>query len=242
LTIHVEIFSYRSIERESGDGKVRYHGRITATILILTAFFFEIVYFFLLEGYLYSPIVLLAAIPFAYLGWWLGERYDEARYAAIHDDLTNACNRRYAAEIFPRMAAGASRRKEKILLLMIDVNDFKEINDSYGHQAGDVVLRNIANALNYLNDGVCKVIRWGGDEFLVLIPVKRRKGVPADMPAADDVDELMKELSAKMKKPITVTVGQASFPQDGRTLEDLLRHADQAMYRAKSRAQSRVIS
>jgi diguanylate cyclase (GGDEF)-like protein len=243
-------------ERESGETSVRYYGRITATILILTAFFFEIVHYFLVEGRLYSPITLLAVIPFTYLGWWLGERYDEVRYAAIHDEPTHAYNRTYAMERFPRMAARASRKKETIKLLLVDVHNIRQIHDAYGRHAGDVVLRNIANTLNRLNDGACSVFRWGGDTFLVLVPVKRRGDVHEDIPATDGVGDLMRELSAKMKKPIVVTVGEAVYPKDGQTLDGLVRHAEQTMHRteqpvyraeqtmylAKPQAQTRVIS
>jgi diguanylate cyclase (GGDEF)-like protein len=218
---------------------MRYEGRITVTILMVFAFSFEIVQFYWLEGYFYNKITLLAFIPFAYLGWWLGEHYDQVKYASNTDALTNAYNRRFVTEQFPKMTAKADRRKENLLIFVIDVNEFKVINDTFGHPAGDVVLKNIANALLYLKKGKCKVVRWGGDEFLILLPIKNNQ-LPAVHHQA--VEELMQELSLKLKKSITVAVGRAVYPEDGRTLDGLIQVADKQMYSVKHHTKSREIS
>jgi diguanylate cyclase (GGDEF)-like protein len=218
---------------------MRYDGRITVSILMMFAFSFEIVQFLWLEGYIYNKITLLAFIPFFYLGWWLGEQYDQVKFASHHDALTHAYNRRFLTETFPKMTARADRRQEKLLLFVVDINDFKSINDNFGHTAGDVVLKNIANALLYLKKGKCKVIRWGGDEFLILLPVKKSQGHAL---RHQGIEEIMHELSLKMKKNITASIGQAVYPDDGRTLEVLIDHADKHMYSAKPQTQSREIS
>lgn len=209
---------------------MRYVGRITVTILMVFAFLFEIVQFYLLEGFLYNKITLIALLPFSYLGWWLGEQYDLVKHASQHDALTGAYNRRFITEQFARISRRLARKKEKLALFVIDVNDFKLINDTYGHPAGDVVLKNIANTLLYIKKGKCKVVRWGGDEFLALVPVKKSQLSSVRCPV---IDELMEELSLKLKRNIRVSSGRAVYPDDGSTLEALIAHADAQMYEVK---------
>lgn len=224
---------------------MKYEGRITVSILMVFAFSFEIVQFYLLEGFLYNKISLIALLPFSYLGWWLGEHYDQVKYASQHDALTGAYNRRFITEQFDSICRQVGRRKEKLALFVIDVNDFKQINDTYGHPAGDVVLKNIANTLLYIKKGKCSVVRWGGDEFLALVPVKKSQLTSVRWQV---IDELMEELSLKLKRNIRVSSGRAVYPDDGSTLESLITQADTRMYEVKEldeerrRAQAREIS
>jgi len=216
---------------------MKYTGRFTAAFCILFAFFFEIIHYVLVEGRLFSPIALIAVIPFAYLGWWLGEQYDIVRYNSIHDALTDAYNRRHVSDAFPALARRMRRKKGNIECYVIDINDFKEINDEAGHSAGDVILRNIAAILRQMAGRKDLVARWGGDEFVWIRPVP--KGGVGSAGLESRIAEEMERLSMKVKKNLTVSVGRSMFPEDGKTLEELVHAADQDMYRNKQKAKGR---
>lgn len=216
---------------------MKYTGRITAVLCILFAFFFEIIHYFLVEGRLYNAIVLIAVIPFAYLGWWLGEQYDIVRYASNHDALTDSFNRRHVIGAFPALARKMRRKKRRIECYVIDINHFKDINDEAGHSAGDVILRNIAGILRQLSGKGDVVARWGGDEFVWIRPEPARAAGSAGVEGR--LTEQLEQLSMKVKKTITVSVGRSVFPDDGTTLEELVHAADQDMYRNKQKAKGR---
>lgn len=216
--------------------RMKYTGRITVTLCILFAFFFEIIHYFLLEGRLYHPIILIAVIPFTYLGWWLGEQYDAVKYASIHDALTDSFNRRHLYHVFPSLAKKMRRKKRQLECYVIDINEFKIINDEAGHAAGDVILRNIAAILRQLSGKGDLVARWGGDEFLWIRRVSEKSGSES---VEGKLTEQLEQLSMKVKKNITVSMGKSVFPDDGQTLEDLVYVADQNMYRSKQKAKGR---
>lgn len=157
----------------------------------------------------------------------------EARRDALTDDLTGLLNRRgftdAAEHVLERADAG-----QPSALLVLDLDDFKEVNDSLGHSAGDVVLTAIATRFVTIAGGGDMMIgRLGGDEFAVLVP-----GAGAD--AAETLAEVLGSTMAEAIEvdgtslTLTASIGGALAPRDGRLLSDLLRRADIAMYRAKS--------
>ncbi|MGX2962018.1 GGDEF domain-containing protein (plasmid) [Peribacillus sp. JNUCC 23] len=91
--------------------------------------------------------VPIPAIIVLVIAWYLGEQYDKYVYLSTRDSLTGLYNRRYVTDKFPNLSRCANRRKLNICTLLVDVNDFKEINDHYGHDAGDVVLANISKKI-----------------------------------------------------------------------------------------------
>ena len=160
---------------------------------------------------------------------------------ATRDGLTGLYNRRYLDETLEREIARAHRERYPLSLVMIDLDHFKVINDTYGHRAGDEMLRVLARLLQSdvrAEDVPC---RYGGEEFLVLLP----KMTPA---AAGDRAERWRRAFAETAVSFdgrslgaTASIGVAGFPDHGATPDELTRRADEALYRAKREGRNRVV-
>ena len=152
---------------------------------------------------------------------------------AHHDALTSLPNRLLLKDRFELAVAQAARSDTLVALLMMDLDGFKRVNDTLGHDAGDRVLIAVANILRATVRTTDTVARLGGDEFVVLLGSLRE----ADEAARVTAKSLQAvAAAAQIGKPalgVTVSIGVALFPQDGKTLDALLRCADYAMYRAK---------
>jgi diguanylate cyclase (GGDEF)-like protein len=152
--------------------------------------------------------------------------------------LTGLPNRALFADRLRRALARARRYGTGVAVLLLDVNGFKRINDAYGHHAGDAALVEIARRLAAEVRVTDTVARWGGDEFsLVLTDVRK----PED--AARAAERLMTAFRPPLLLPplagrelaVTVTIGISLFPTDAQQPDDLVRHADHAMYEAEAR-------
>lgn len=157
----------------------------------------------------------------------------EMKHLSMLDPLTRLGNRRAASEDFERKIKALRNFKTPFGLLFVDIDGFKQINDSHWHEVGDRVLAMVAKSLTSALRGVDKVSRWGGEEFLALIP-----GVDATRFRA--IAERMRRLVEASALPlpsgllrVTVSVG-GSMAQPTDTLESLVQRADEMMYRAKS--------
>lgn len=217
------------VHTTSGDTTMKYTGRILLPLILVFAFLFDMIQHFIMEARLYNPVSLIAIIPFAILGWWLGEQYDHTKYASERDSLTSTYNRRFLFDAFPKLSARAIRKKAKLECCVIDVNEFKSINDTSGHVAGDVVLRNIANTIQRVASKNSVLVRWGGDEFVLLSMVEAED----QRFEIRELEQRLEELSYKMKQNITVSVGTAMYPDEAVELEELIHKADQNMYLSK---------
>jgi diguanylate cyclase (GGDEF)-like protein len=164
----------------------------------------------------------------------------ELEERAIRDPLTNVYNRRYMVEFLDNEIARAEREKTSTSVVMIDLDNFKQFNDTYGHQCGDVILQAFANFLmehTRRGDVIC---RYGGEEFVILMPnapleiaYERAEAWRQDFSeAATDYDG--------MKFSITFSAGVATFPQHGSTSDSILQAADKALYRSKYGGRNRV--
>jgi two-component system, cell cycle response regulator len=167
---------------------------------------------------------------------------DQLRLMAQTDGLTGVDNRRYLEERLDEMFAHAKRLREPISCVMCDIDHFKSVNDSYGHQAGDAVLKQVAAAVKKQAREIDRVGRYGGEEFVVLQP-----GTLLDEGAVF-ADRLRQAVAANtftfdggtVKR--TVSCGVASWPHpDVRKVDDLLRAADDALYVAKELGRNRVV-
>ncbi|MDQ2069714.1 putative bifunctional diguanylate cyclase/phosphodiesterase [Natronospira bacteriovora] len=183
------------------------------------------------------PIAELAQLGEAFNAMQEGIRQREQRilHQAYHDPLTGLPNRTLAAD---RLEQGIERvqREGRVLgVLVLDVNRFKEINDSLGHPTGDAVLRAIASRLSSRLRGSDTVARLGGDEFLVLAEVEDKQG--PERLAAELIDAISgQELEIEnIRLQLAISLGIALCPRDGTDVETLLRRADIAMYQAKER-------
>jgi diguanylate cyclase (GGDEF)-like protein len=160
--------------------------------------------------------------------------YEETKQLATTDHLTGVWNRRYLDEQFQTELVRASRFHRQVSVLMIDIDNFKFFNDTYGHLSGDEVIRHVSQFIQTSCREIDVVGRYGGDEFAVIL-------FEADTSLAVYVAErILATLNNKSfslpngtKLPITVSIGIASYPSDGKEAEQLFSIADAAMYRAK---------
>lgn len=165
------------------------------------------------------------------------ERFEKE---SIRDGLTNLYNRRFMEISLDREIRLAAKRKGELSLLMLDIDHFKRFNDTFGHEAGDRVLRGVAEILSEsvrTEDIVC---RYGGEEFLIILP-----GIAAEtgFRRADDIRKRVSEMHLDFHgaaKVVTISIGMSTYPQTGQTSEDLVRAADRALYNAKEGGRNRV--
>ena len=168
---------------------------------------------------------------------------DQARMSlqqvAHHDPLTNLLNRRGFNQIFAEKLLEYTNEGGMLAVMFLDIDHFKRINDSLGHDAGDELLKVIAERIHSATRVQDVVARFGGDEFCILI----------DLPNAEEAANLAERIMQKMTQPIvlagrrmvmTTSIGVSTFPKDGQTGEELLKHADLALYQSKGNGRNRV--
>ena len=164
------------------------------------------------------------------------------REQAIRDPLTNLFNRRYLEETLERELARAGRENYSVCVMMIDLDHFKRVNDTYGHEAGDEVLKALAMTLSEecrRGDFAC---RFGGEEFVVVMP---NINLTTAYERAESMRQSLNSLHVpygQYKLTITISMGIACFPINGETREAVLRAADQAMYGAKEAGRDHILS
>jgi diguanylate cyclase (GGDEF)-like protein len=158
----------------------------------------------------------------------------ELQEQAIHDPLTNVYNRRYMAEFLDKEIARAEREKTPVSIVILDMDNFKQFNDTYGHKCGDIVLQFFANFLvdhTRRGDVVC---RYGGEEFVILMPnAPFEIGYERAETWRQDFSEIAIDYDG-MKLSATFSAGVACFPQHGSTGDSILQAADKALYRSKN--------
>jgi two-component system, cell cycle response regulator len=164
--------------------------------------------------------------------------------AAITDGLTGLYNRRYMESHLSTLVEQASGRSKPLAVLVLDIDYFKSINDTYGHDAGDDVLREFAIRVRKSIRGIDLACRYGGEEFVIVMP-------ETDMAVAATVAERLRRRIATEPFPIergrrsidvTISIGIAAIEAQGDTAANLLKRADQALYRAKRDGRNRVVA
>jgi diguanylate cyclase (GGDEF)-like protein len=165
------------------------------------------------------------------------EQEEAARDAAFHDDLTGLANRALFNDRLEHGIAQATRGGWTLAVMFIDLDNFKTINDTHGHDAGDAALRTTAQRLKENTRSVDTVGRHGGDEFLYLLTEIRKK---------KDIKKIAEKIIKQLQAPCSISVsnrnvdlsieasiGISIFGKDGATADELIKSADEAMYRAK---------
>lgn len=183
---------------------------------------------------------VLAALLVVALGgaWRTRRRLARAERLAATDGLTGLPNRRQADEMLERLVAAARRAGRPLAVVLVDLDHFKAINDRFGHAAGDVALRETAAAIRELLRTGDHVARFGGEEFLVLLPDTRGTDAVA---VADKLRRRIAGLDADaIDGGLSASLGVAALPEDGDDPEELIRAADAALYRAKENGRDRV--
>ncbi|MCS6906879.1 MAG: diguanylate cyclase [Anaerolineales bacterium] len=167
---------------------------------------------------------------------------DKLRSQAIRDPLTGLYNRRYMEETLEREIRRAARHQYSVGLIMCDIDQMKPINDRFGHDAGDVVLRHIGSLMKKIFRGEDVACRYGGDEFMIILPEASLSDV---WQRAENLREMVKrarfEYEGKLIGPVTLSIGVAAYPDLGFTVERLVQASDAAAYLAKREGGDRVM-
>ncbi len=168
---------------------------------------------------------------------------EELRQQAVHDPLTRLFNRRYLDETLPRELNRAQRINSPLCVVMLDIDGFKQFNDSSGHGPGDLLLREFAGVLHEhlrKSDISC---RYGGDEFVLIMPDSSIADTKHRMEQIRVYLKVLQqaEHAGQDKSIVTISAGIASMPEHGSTQKELLKAADEAMYTAKQRGRDRVV-
>lgn len=167
--------------------------------------------------------------------------YSRTKYLSLTDELTSLPNRRAFDNDFNKEFLRAQRYKNHLTLVMFDIDHFKQVNDNYGHQCGDFVLKEISNAAMQTFRKTDTVYRTGGEEFSVIltetdinqaiIPLERfRKTIETLMP-----------VYCGETIPITVSIGACEFCQDFKTFHDFIEKTDKALYKAKNEGRNKTV-
>jgi diguanylate cyclase (GGDEF)-like protein len=167
----------------------------------------------------------------------LKQRESQAQHLADRDGLTGLYNRRKMADLLQRAVAEAARHGRRVAALFIDLDGFKQVNDRHGHGAGDKLLTTVASRLQARarhGDFVC---RYGGDEFVVILPQVDDRDA-----ALQFADSIRRRVAVPyrfdgLELRVTAAIGVAMYPDEARTGDGLIRFADESMYREKSRWQ-----
>ena len=171
-------------------------------------------------------------------------RHELVSEQAVTDELTGLSNNRRFRELISKEAARAERFGHELSLIMIDIDDFKQVNDTYGHLQGDRVLRMVGRVLQFESRGVDEPARYGGEEFAVALP---ETGLEGALDLAERVRARIESEEVPRAgggDPVTVTasVGAASMPGSADCGEKLIAAADEALYEAKRAGKNRVVS
>ncbi|WP_373501855.1 GGDEF domain-containing protein, partial [Desulfococcus sp.] len=164
--------------------------------------------------------------------------------SAIMDDLTGLYNRAYFINSLELEIKRAVRQKYTIALTMMDIDDFKLYNDRLGHLDGDMLLREISQVIRLSVREVDMAVRYGGEEFAVIMPYTDRDDA---LKAGERVLDMVRKHPysngmISRVKPVTLSAGVAVFPEDAKSVNELICRADEMLYRAKRSGKDRVCS
>jgi diguanylate cyclase (GGDEF)-like protein/PAS domain S-box-containing protein len=167
---------------------------------------------------------------------------DTLRQQVVRDPLTGLFNRLYMEETLNREVRRASRHGTRLGLLMVDLDHFKEVNDSFGHEAGDTALREVGALLRSQIRGEDVPCRYGGEEFVLILP---GANLTATHERADHIRDALKQMRVRHRgvllRPLTASIGIATFPEHGTAPDVLMRIADRALYQAKQSGRDQVV-
>jgi diguanylate cyclase (GGDEF)-like protein len=170
------------------------------------------------------------------------QQYQSILEKSILDPLTDLYNRRYLEEALDKELLRAKRHQYPVSLILIDIDHFKQVNDNYGHNTGDEVLKRMADIMrnNVRNSDI--ICRYGGEEILILLP-------ECSLEKSSFIAELLRKIVSEIKVAcdnftltnITISAGIASFPDHGLTRKALIEVADVALYQAKAQGRNQIV-
>jgi len=166
---------------------------------------------------------------------------DQLAEQAVRDPLTGLLNRRMLEQCLPRLLESCRARHSTVVLMLLDMDCFKQANDTYGHVAGDQLLQSLARHLQHYCRPQDLVFRYGGDEFLILFP-------DTSLAVAEERAQLLRQAFSESPRQlerhclhITLSCGLAAFPEHAAQASALMERADDALYAAKAQGRNRVV-
>jgi len=173
----------------------------------------------------------------------LYEKTKELKRISITDSLTGLLNRRYFHERLLEEVERTRRHQLPVSLIMMDLDDFKSFNDRYGHQGGDEILRFFSHSIRKYIRAIDVPCRYGGEEFTVILPQtsKEDAGIIAHRLCRGIAEKEILHRKFSAYGTLAVSVGLATFPEDAKTPDELIRNADRALYRAKVQGKNQVV-
>lgn len=190
-------------------------------------------------GDMYKEILLVSLLAFFIIAFGLVLAFyqHKLKNSAEIDYLTNIYNRNKFYEIASREVKRAKRYKEDTAILLLDIDFFKKVNDSYGHEWGDKVLRELARKISTNIREVDIFARWGGEEFVLLLPNTGKEG---GLVVAEKIRKLIHESKVKELDAITISIGVSLVDTENYDITAAINLADQAMYEAKTNGRNQV--
>ena len=197
----------------------------------------------------FNPIIaiivpLLIAPPFSYifisLYFELEKLREEVHALAMTDELTRVFNRRHFMKVIDQELGRAKRYQHALSLIIFDIDNFKKVNDTYGHLCGDAVLRELPQACHTILRRCDVLARFGGEEFILLLPETEQVNA---LQVANKLCQLIAGQVIEYKDrqiQVTISAGVATCDPTTDTLDELLSRADQALYQAKRRGKNRL--
>jgi diguanylate cyclase (GGDEF)-like protein len=164
-------------------------------------------------------------------------RNEELQTLSITDGLTGLHNRTHLSRVLAKELARCQRHLHPFSILMIDIDHFKRFNDTRGHQAGDEMLKLVADVVKSFLRASDVAARYGGEEFLIMLTETEQEGA---LRVAEKLRGGVEELRLEDKKAVTISIGVASFPDNGDDVESIIREADVALYKCKRSGRNRV--
>jgi diguanylate cyclase (GGDEF)-like protein len=163
------------------------------------------------------------------------------RESSLHDPMTGLHNRRFLQEYADTLVSSVERNHSSITVMMIDMDYFKKVNDEYGHEAGDTVLKVLAKTLRELVRGSDIVVRYGGEEFLIILLETQ---VDVGVTVAEKIRSVVEQLEIDIPGAVlqkTLSIGVAGYMEDDPAFWQVVKYADMALYQAKEQGRNRVV-
>ena len=167
--------------------------------------------------------------------------YTRTKYLSITDELTGLANRRYFENCFEKEFLRTQRYHNKLTVVMFDIDHFKEVNDTYGHQCGDYVLKQIAHAALQTFRKTDTVFRYGGEEFVVILTETDIEQAKIPLERFRKTVETLAPVYENKIIDVTVSIGACQCSENMKTKDEFLRRIDEALYEAKNSGRNKTV-
>jgi len=196
---------------------------------------------FILTAYIYNTLGTL--VVFTFFGYGAGKFIDRLEFIASHDILTHIYSRGYMQSRLKEQFNLCVRHRLEFVILMLDLDHFKRVNDNYGHDIGDKVLKSVAHILKTTSRQTDIVSRWGGEEFIILCPqINFNEGKHLAERIRANIENLKKP-DLGFPPPQTISIGHLStIPTEHSSLNQILQQLDDLLYQAKNKGRNKVVS